>query len=379
MSDRKLHTQGELDTLAEELITLVDNLGEHANSPLDKAHGINWVKADVDPGGDLGVGYYDSGGDRLTEAVATGNNIVLRVSAGDSHQIFYVPTLMAAAAQAPIMVDKPGLAKSLSGIPPAERALVTEYTADLEEEARIHNLVLFEHAKAISSSLTPRAHGQVSSSGISDTGSPPVHLRDTLGHRLGRYVVLFRVGNLIYHVPCDTERKGPPQGARKIAGGEPVAAATSYAPDGGGQPSLSVTYSVKGDRPIAFRWRAASTLAALTDVSAVGTRIFTAANFTSMTFTDGFFSAATGTGSVGIAGGAANWSFGLPSVSNGSGVGVASCTVTATPGSFPENTMFANDLFLCCDAMGPSDITPVTSIVVRWSCYDETLGCFDDC
>ena len=371
-ANRELLTQGELAALTEELTTLVDNLTEHANAPLDKAHGINLVRAVVDPYGDGHPGYFDSGGDRLT--AASPSNYLLRISAGAAHTIYYVPAILAGGTPAPALAGKPALLKSISGTPVLDRALVTEYTQSLEDEAKLLNMLLLEHAKAITSSGAPAAHGQITVSAIDD-GPGGKDARDTLGHRLGRSVLKMRIGNRIYRIPCDTRKQGPAQGVRKVADGEPAESAMSAAPAGQGNGPVTATFKVTGECPVRFRWRAGPNENQLTPV-------FSSNNFDG-TFVGGFFSSAVENPAKTHAvkdGNSLHWSFDTPVISNQAAdetVSTVSCTITSRPSGTDGGNTYTNDLVLVCDAMAGDDTDFVTSIVVRWSAYDETDGFFD--
>lgn len=365
--NRELLTQGELAALTEQLTTLVDNVTEHANAPLDKAHGLNLVRADVVAGPEAGAGYFDSGGDRLT--LASPNNFLLRVTAGPTHLIYYVPAILAGSEDMPPNADLPALIKSISGVPPLDRALITEYTQALEDEARIHNMVLFEHAKAITSSSAPKAHGQIFAV-LSGTDQPDA--RDELGHSLGRHVVRIQIGDKIYRIPCDVRKQGPKQGVRKLSNGEPSESEMSAAPAGQGNGSVTSTFRVRGECPIRFRWRAGTSANSLTT-------LFTDSNFDGNWSNDFFGSVSNARGGLAQKqGNSLMWTFQTPTVVGQRGdevVGTVSCTITSNPHGTDGGNTYGNDLVLCCDAKAGDDADYVTSRLVYYSAYDETDGC----
>lgn len=257
MSSNKLVTQGELKNVIQDLGSLADNLNEHVNASMSKAHG--WTG--------LSAIFQDSGG-CLHSGPAGYPNLqrVVRIVVGN--QVYYAPAQPSGGIDGfpdPVPPPYTGTASPQQADPsldlttgsPTPDALVTSFAAPLNASAASANNTLLAHA----GSPPETVHGSLSAQPFTTVSSG--------GNTVGRQSVIFTYKGAQYRIICDQHLGGPPQVARVLEGFPLISAyvpggATSYnaaltvwmdsTPSGTGNIKYSAQCTVVGSPPITYQW-----------------------------------------------------------------------------------------------------------------------------
>jgi hypothetical protein len=211
MAEKNLVTQGEVANVIQQLGVLADNLNDHVNASLSKAHGLSGLASTYQSSS----GNYESG-----PAGAVMGQQVLRITV--ENEVYYAPAQFSgglSAATPPVLQPDISLspytgivspqqadpALDLTVGSPTPDALVTGFADTVNADAYSANAALLAHA----GSPAENAHGGL-------TAQPYVTLDDQQG-AVGRSSVILTVAGQQWRIVCDVNIGGPAQQAPGIA------------------------------------------------------------------------------------------------------------------------------------------------------------------
>ena len=258
MGSKNLVTQGELKNTIEGLGALADNLNEHINQSMSKAHGWSAIQAI----------YADSGG-CYHSGVAGPLSLQQEVRFAIGEDIFFAPAQAAGGIDGePDVVLPPytGLISPQNADPaldltvgsPVDSALVTTFADALNVIAGSAGATLLTHA----GSPAETAHGGLS--------SKTWYQRDNAGHLVGRRAINLRINGVSWMVICDFDSRGPTQIPRftntcpqvidyATRGGSFSNSSgcswSDYAPSGQDQCSYVIELEAFGTPPMTYKWQ----------------------------------------------------------------------------------------------------------------------------
>jgi hypothetical protein len=171
--------------------------------------------------------YYDSGGDHINRPFSpVSDSIILEFQFGEppNNTTLYVPARIVTGGTAYVIdpgprtvgngitfqATSPAGTSTSPGVPLAQKSLVTTSPSEVAYgQAVVYNdLLLMHQLCSINDTRELQCHGGISYS--TET------IADTLGHTVGRRVVNIGHGGVLYKLPADTLKSGPPQGVRGL-------------------------------------------------------------------------------------------------------------------------------------------------------------------
>jgi len=199
-SEKNLITKARLEQIKQAEGDLVDNLYQHANASLSKAHGIllyNLPHPFLDTNGnDISI-YQDSHGDRV-------GYYFMRLTYNNTN--YFAPLeLSLLPGQDPATGISPDTNVIVPTVTPQGTAWVTDFTPEDEADLIYTNSsVLIPHTKL--------SHWETHTGGIYQV--LPQIITDSAGHRVSNYVARILISGVEYWIPCDLRVGGPVQPVR---------------------------------------------------------------------------------------------------------------------------------------------------------------------
>ena len=233
MADTNIITQADVQAVKAYESTLAQNLTEHANASLSKAHGFELLNTDglIDSDGNDVSLYHDSNGDLV-------GTKMLRITDPNSRLNYVVPLNVTTLAGQPASTGVTSTADtgvSLQG----DCAWITDVTTEALQSLQAANIQLLLPHTQLSHWQTHTAGGVYSIA--------PQNTRDSAGHLVAEYVasIVYKGKKLL--VPCSLRVGGPRQTPHIIDIAPrnysvPVASSQTYAP------------LIKGDMPFTYSW-----------------------------------------------------------------------------------------------------------------------------
>ena len=200
MAEKNLVTKARLEQIKTAETDLVDNLYQHANYSLSKAHGIqliNLPKPFLDSNGNDISYYQDSHGDRV-------GYYFMRLTYQNIN--YYAPVeLSGLAGKDPETGISPDTNVVVPTVVPGGAAWVTDFTPENEQDLIVtKDSVLIPHTKL--------SHWETHTAGIYQV--IPQIITDSAGHRVSNYVARIVVDGTELWITCDLRLGGPEQFVR---------------------------------------------------------------------------------------------------------------------------------------------------------------------
>lgn len=234
MSERTIMTQAGLERARFNTQQVGENLNEHVNASLSKAHAINIVDGYVDADGNDRTTYQNSAGDIVGVKQ-------LRFNVGGA--LYYAPcnpTLDAGQPDSTGQVDPAGSAAELAAVGGSAWVTdtVTEVTTDAES---VNTGFLLPH--------TLKKHEEVHG----NFSVVVENTNDSAGNQVGTHKVRFVLGGIRYAVPAVTRIGGPPQPPRNVQA-LPSATGITYQHPYNFNTPVTASYS-GGTAPVTWQWQ----------------------------------------------------------------------------------------------------------------------------
>lgn len=242
-TEKNLVTNARLSEIKTAEAGLADNLYEHANASLSKAHGIQLYYLPHpfydDYGNDVSS-YCDSGGDRVGyyQGIFTYSNVN-----------YYVPLEVTTLTGKDPDTGMSLLHETDTATPssaPSETALVTDFTPQDQQDLIVtNNDVLLPHLLL--------SHWETHEAGVYQITAQDTY--DSAGHKIGDYVVTLSVDGNELNLPCSSRLGGPVQPPRNVAIA-PTSIAWAFASGEGYEGGSTCTATWTGSAPFtSIRWQ----------------------------------------------------------------------------------------------------------------------------